>query len=113
MAMLKLPSPRGDVSGFLLDRLSQPVHALPQGVRPTDDEDEDDGPSLSSYLERDGTLEQFREFAVHRSAYQLKEADPHSWAMPRLGGPPKAAMVEIQADEYGGGGPGGHPPAPV
>jgi heme oxygenase-like protein len=65
--------------------------------------DADDGPSLSRYLEREGTLEQFLEFCVHRSAYQLKEADPHSWALPRLGGPPKAAMVEIQADEYGGG----------
>jgi hypothetical protein len=65
--------------------------------------DADDGPSLSRRLERDGTLEQFLEFAVHRSAYQLKEADPHSWAMPRLSGPPKAALVEIQADEYGGG----------
>jgi hypothetical protein len=43
------------------------------------------------------------EFIVHRSAYQLKEADPHSWALPRLTGRPKAAMVEIQADEYGGG----------
>jgi hypothetical protein len=40
---------------------------------------------------------------VHRSAHQLKEADPHSWALPRLGGGPKAALVEIQADEYGGG----------
>jgi hypothetical protein len=42
---------------------------------------------------------------THRSAYQLKEADPHSWAIPRLSGPPKAALVEIQADEYGGGRP--------
>ena len=42
---------------------------------------------------------------MHRSAYQLKEADPHSWAIPRLFGAPKAAMVEIQADEYGGGRP--------
>ena len=42
---------------------------------------------------------------MHRSAYQLKEADPHSWAIPRLTGPPKAALVEIQADEYGGGRP--------
>ncbi len=42
---------------------------------------------------------------MHRSAYQLKEADPHSWAIPRLSGPPKAALVEIQADEYGGGRP--------
>jgi len=40
---------------------------------------------------------------VHRSAYQLKEADPHSWAIPRLTGRAKAALVEIQADEYGGG----------
>jgi hypothetical protein len=65
--------------------------------------DADDGPSLSRHLQRTGTLEQFLEFVVHRSAYQLKEADPHSWAMPRLSGQPKAALVEIQADEYGGG----------
>jgi hypothetical protein len=65
----------------------------------------DDAPSLSKHLERHGTLEQVLEFAVHRSAYQLKEADPHSWALPRLSGGPKAAMVEIQADEYGGGRP--------
>ena len=61
------------------------------------------GPSLSAYFLRSGTLEQFREFAVHRSGYQLKEADPHSWAIPRLGGVPKAALIEIQSDEYGGG----------
>ena len=28
--------------------------------------------------------DQLLEFLVHRSAYQLKEADPHSWALPRL-----------------------------
>jgi hypothetical protein len=67
--------------------------------------DEDDGPQLSAYMERSATLEQFREFLIHRSAYQLKEADPHSWAIPRLEGPPKAALVEVQADEYGGGRP--------
>jgi len=63
----------------------------------------DEAPSLSKHLEREGTRAQLLEFVVHRSAYQLKEADPHSWALPRLTGPPKAAMVEIQADEYGGG----------
>jgi hypothetical protein len=68
-------------------------------------EDADDGPSLSTYIEREATLEQVLEFMTHRSAYQLKEADPHSWAIPRLSGPPKAALVEIQADEYGGGRP--------
>ena len=65
----------------------------------------DEGPSLSSYLERTGSLEQLLEFVTHRSAYQLKEADPHSWAIARLSGPPKAALVEVQADEYGGGRP--------
>ena len=68
-------------------------------------EDADDGPSLSRYVEREATREQVLEFMVHRSAYQLKEADPHSWAIARLTGPPKAALVEIQADEYGGGRP--------
>jgi len=62
-----------------------------------------EGPPLSAYLRSSATLEQAREFLVHRSAYQLKEADPHSWAIPRLFGPPKAALIEIQADEYGGG----------
>jgi hypothetical protein len=67
--------------------------------------DADEAPSLSRYVEREATAEQLREFLMHRSAYQLKEADPHSWAVPRLSGPPKAALVEIQADEYGGGRP--------
>lgn len=65
--------------------------------------DGDDGPSLSRYLQRDATMAQFREFVVHRSLYQLKEADPHTWAIPRLTAPVKAALVEIQIDEYGGG----------
>jgi hypothetical protein len=62
-----------------------------------------DTPSVSMWIERDADVEQVREFAVHRSAYQLKEADPHSWALPRLSGKPKAALAEIQFDEYGGG----------
>ena len=65
----------------------------------------DDSPSLSTHLERDGTAGELLEFVVHRSAYQLKEADPHAWALPRLSGPPKAALVEIEADEFGGGRP--------
>jgi hypothetical protein len=62
-------------------------------------------PPLSRFLQREATIEQFREVLIHRSAYQLKEADPHSWAIPRLHGPPKAALVEIQTDEYGNGRP--------
>ena len=63
----------------------------------------DGGPSLSKHLMRDADAEQMREFLVHRSIYHLKEADPHSWGIPRLSGRVKGAMVTIQADEYGGG----------
>ncbi|WP_312856841.1 iron-containing redox enzyme family protein [Arthrobacter mobilis] len=63
----------------------------------------DDGPSVSRFVAASATREQLQEFLVHRSIYQLKEADPHSWAIPRLTGRAKAALVEIQADEYGGG----------
>ncbi|MER7795980.1 iron-containing redox enzyme family protein [Microbacterium sp. NPDC096154] len=63
----------------------------------------DSGPSVSRYLAKKATLEQAREFFMQRSVYTLREADPHSWAIPRLHGRAKAALVEIQADEYGGG----------
>jgi heme oxygenase-like protein len=63
----------------------------------------DDGPSLSGHLAKRGTLEQWREYLTLRSVYHLKEGDPHTWAIPRISGRAKAAMVEIQADEYGGG----------
>ncbi|NLT56783.1 MAG: iron-containing redox enzyme family protein [Actinomycetales bacterium] len=65
----------------------------------------DSGPSLSAHLARRADRTEFREFLVHRSLYHLKEADPHTWAIPRLSGAAKAALVEIQADEYGGGRP--------
>jgi len=65
-------------------------------------EREDDGPALSRFIEFHADADQFREFMIHRSLYQLKEADPHSWAIPRLSGSAKAALVEVQADEYGG-----------
>lgn len=61
------------------------------------------GPSLSTFVAERATRDQLREFLMHRSAYQLKEADPHTWAIPRLAGEAKAAMVHIQADEYGNG----------
>ncbi|GAA3815733.1 iron-containing redox enzyme family protein [Sphaerisporangium flaviroseum] len=84
----------------------RPSAVPPAAVRPALTElaiAADKGPSLSKFLQREADLEQFREFVVHRSIYHLKEADPHTWAIPRLHGRPKAALVEIQADEYGGG----------
>lgn len=65
-----------------------------------------DGPSLSGFVLEHPTLHHLREFSIHRSAYQLKEADPHTFALPRLAGAAKAAFVEIQMDEYGEGIPG-------
>lgn len=60
-------------------------------------------PSLPAFVARHATLEQVRELLVMRSPYQLKEGDPQTFAIPRLRGQAKAALVEIQADEYGGG----------
>jgi hypothetical protein len=77
-------------SGTVADRLRELV-------------DEDDGPSVSRYVQLHATHDQFLEFAIHRSIYQLKEADPHSWAIPRLTGAAKIALLEIQFDEYGDG----------
>jgi hypothetical protein len=65
----------------------------------------EEGVSLSRFVETRATIGQFRELAVHRSLYQLKEADPQSWAIPRLTGAAKSALLEVQADEYGGGRP--------
>jgi hypothetical protein len=65
--------------------------------------DADTGPAVSTFLMKRATIEQFRAFVRRRSVYHLKEADPHSWTIPRVTGATKAALVEIQADEYGGG----------
>lgn len=68
-----------------------------------------DGPvagPLAAHVARAATDESVRELMALRSVYQLKEADPHTFAIPRIRGQAKAALVEIQADEYGGGRPG-------
>jgi Iron-containing redox enzyme len=65
----------------------------------------DEGPSLTSYLQRQATEEQYREFLIQRSIYHLKESDPHAFAIPRLHGPAKVALAELQYDEFGGGVP--------
>lgn len=87
--MPDLPEPRVDAVGRAL-------FALAAG---------DTGPSLSRFVARKATREQMTETLIQRSVYTLREADPHSWAIPRLEGRAKAALVEIQSDEYGGGRP--------
>lgn len=62
-------------------------------------------PALATWVAREASTEQMSEFLINRSIYTLREADPHTWAIPRLRGRAKAALVEIQSDEYGGGDP--------
>lgn len=92
------------------ERTSHPAVLEPDPARVEDDlwalARAEGGPSLSAHVAEHAALDQVRELAVHRSAYQRKEADPHSWVIPRFSGRAKAALVEIQADEYGGGVPG-------
>lgn len=66
----------------------------------------DDAPKLSAYMTRRATIAEFREFIAQRSVYHLREADPHTFGIPRLSGRAKSALVEIQSDEYGAGIPG-------
>ncbi len=64
-----------------------------------------DGPSLSAHIHRSATEEQLHEFFRHKSIYHLKESDHTTWVIPRLSDPVKAAVVELQYDEYGAGDP--------
>lgn len=66
---------------------------------------DDDGPSLARFVQREATTDQVVELVQHRSLYTLKEADPFTWALPRLPGAVRAALAELQYDEYGGGRP--------
>jgi hypothetical protein len=67
--------------------------------------EEFDGASLASFVQRDATVEQAMELLRHRTIYHLKEADPTAWVVPRLTTGPKAALMELQYDEYGCGDP--------
>ena len=75
------------------------------------------------HVQRQRHREQVLDLLRVRSLYHLKEADPTTWVVPRLPAAPKAALVELQYDEYGAGDPnrlhahlfaqghGGHRPA--
>ncbi len=76
-----------DVAAALDELLTEPVH----------------GTGLSHWLQDKGTWSQMREYLAMRSIYHLKEADPHAWAIPRLRGQAKAALVAVEFDEFGGG----------
>jgi hypothetical protein len=64
-----------------------------------------DGPSAAGHIHRGATAEQARQFLRHKSIYTLKESDHTTWTIPRLSYPVKAAVMELQYDEYGAGNP--------
>jgi hypothetical protein len=67
--------------------------------------DGQDGLSLARHVHRDADREQVLDLLRARSLYHLKESDPVTWLVPRLGVPAKAALMELQFDEYGNGDP--------
>lgn len=62
-----------------------------------------DADGISHFLRKDGELSHLRDHIAMRSAYHLKEADPHAWVIPRLEGVAKAALVAVEFDEFGAG----------
>jgi hypothetical protein len=100
---------RRHLESLLLDQLRREVKVAeddrPVAWRLRELVESDEAPPVSRFLQRRANRTQFREFAVHRSIYQLKEADPHTWAIPRLAGRAKGALIEIQIDEYAHGDP--------
>jgi len=100
---------RNQLESVLLNQLRATV-VVPQDGRRVADRlrslvEADDGPSLSRYMQTRADRSEWLEFVAHRSVYQLKEADPHIWAVPRLPVKAKSALLEIQFDEYGDGNP--------
>ena len=67
--------------------------------------DGQDGISLARHVHREADREQVVDLLRVRSIYHLKESDPVAWLVPRLGVPAKAALMELQFDEYGNGDP--------
>jgi hypothetical protein len=65
----------------------------------------DDGPATAAFMQRKATREQLVDYLRERSVQQLKESDAQSFVLPRLEGAAKAALAELQYDEYGGGRP--------
>jgi ribosomal protein L30/L7E len=64
-----------------------------------------DGPSIARHVQRHATEDQVLELLRLRSIYHLKESDSSAWVVPRLGVRSKAALMELQYDEYGAGDP--------
>jgi hypothetical protein len=64
-----------------------------------------DGASIAQFVKAQAGAEQVRELLRMRSVYHLHESDPVAWVVPTLPVRAKAALAELQYDEYGAGDP--------
>lgn len=60
---------------------------------------------LARHLAREATREEYVDYLAQRAVYHLRESDPQSFVLPRVGGAAKTALAELQYDEYGAGRP--------
>jgi len=94
-----------DLEARLRERWPGPPEGADLGADFFDWVADHDGPSLARLVQTDATKEQVLDLLRVRSVYHLKEADPTTWVIPRLPVAAKAALVELQYDEYGVGDP--------
>lgn len=64
-----------------------------------------DGASVAALVRGRASAEQVRELLRLRAVYHLHESDPTAWQVARLPVRAKAALMELQYDEYGAGDP--------
>ena len=64
-----------------------------------------DGASVARFVRAEAGAEQVRELLRMRAVYHLHESDPVAWVVPTLPVRAKAALMELQYDEYGAGDP--------
>jgi Iron-containing redox enzyme len=95
----------GDLEARLRERWPRPSTEGPFADSFFDWVADQDGASLAAHVQRDADCEQVLELLRLRSIYHLKESDPTAWVVPRLGVRAKAALMELQYDEYGAGDP--------
>ncbi|KRB77925.1 hypothetical protein ASE01_07025 [Nocardioides sp. Root190] len=93
-------SPPADELGHLGDRPSDRVTAaltrMTVGSGPSE---------VAKFLHRRATREEFCGYLGQRAVHHLRESDPYSFVLPRIGDAAKVALAELQYDEYGGGRP--------
>jgi hypothetical protein len=103
LAALREAVPGGaDVAGELGALLVEPPQTQ-GGQGGQGGQGEQGAQGVTHRLRSRGTWERMREYLVHRSLYQLKEADPQAWLIPRLVGQAKASLVAVEFDEFGAG----------